>query len=92
MELQRVLNTEMYNFKYCNLDEKAHTESLDNEFISGANLDVYREKPYRGLFTSDYDMITALYIGAYAKDIRIQKELEKAQNLINGLENENESK
>ena len=47
---------------------------------------------YKTLFLNYYNVLITLNIRAYVKDTRIQMELKTAQNLINGLENENESK
>ena len=67
------------------VDEKALTEALDKELIAGAGLDVYREEPYNGPLLQYDNVITTPHIGAYAKEIRIQMELEAAKNLIKGL-------
>ena len=68
--------------------ETALMEALDRELIAGAGLDVYREEPYNGSLLQYNNVITTPHIGAYAKEIRMQMELEAAQNLIKGLKNE----
>jgi D-3-phosphoglycerate dehydrogenase len=68
--------------------ETALMEALDNKLIAGAGLDVYREEPYNGSLLQYNNVITTPHIGAYAKEIRMQMELEAAQNLIKGLKNE----
>ena len=56
--------------------------------IQGAGLDVFESEPYNGSLV-DYDnVILTPHIGAYAKEIRMQMELEAAQNLIKGLKDE----
>ena len=66
------------------VDELSLKEALDNELIAGAGLDVYREEPYNGTLLQ-YNNVATPHIGAYAKEIRIQMELEAAINLIRGL-------
>ena len=68
--------------------ETALLEALDKKHIAGAGLDVYREEPYNGSLLQYNNVITTPHIGAYAKEIRVQMELEAAQNLIKGLKNE----
>ena len=70
------------------INETALLEALDKELIAGAGLDVYREEPYNGSLLQYDNVITTPHIGAYAKEIRVKMELEAAQNLIKGLNNE----
>jgi len=68
--------------------ETALMEALDKKLIAGVGLDVYQEEPYNGSLLHYNNIITTPHIGAYAKEIRMQIELEAVQNLIKGLKNE----
>ena len=67
------------------VDEKALYESLSEGKINGAGLDVYIQEPYDGQLTKLDNVILTPHIGAYAREIRLQMEIESAQNLIRGL-------
>ena len=71
------------------VDELDLKEALDNELIAGAGLDVYQKEPYNGPLLQYNNVIATPHIGAYAKEIRIQMELEAAKNLIRGLNEAN---
>lgn len=70
------------------IDESSLVRALDEKLIAGAGLDVFQEEPYSGTLLNYDNVITTPHIGAYAKEIRIQMELEAAENLIKGLEND----
>ena len=70
------------------IDEKGLVKSLDSKLIQGAGLDVFENEPYKGSLVNYDNVILTPHIGAYAKEIRMQMELEAAQNLIKGLNNE----
>lgn len=70
------------------IDESGLVRALDEKIIAGAGLDVFQEEPYSGTLLNYNNVITTPHIGAYAKEIRIQMELEAAENLIKGLEND----
>ena len=70
------------------VDEDALFEILNDEKILGAGLDVYKEEPYDGPLTQLDNVVLTPHIGSYAKEIRIKMEIEAAENLIKGLQNE----
>ena len=51
----------------------------------GAGLDVFNIEPYSGPLSKLDNVILTPHIGSYAKEIRIQMEIEAVQNLIKGL-------
>lgn len=67
------------------IDEVALKKTLNEKYISGAGLDVYREEPYSGPLINYDNVVTTPHIGAYAKETRMKMELEAAKNLIKGL-------
>ena len=70
------------------IDENALVKALDEELIQGAGLDTFENEPYIGPLVSYDNVILTPHIGAYAKEIRMQMELEAAENIIEGLKNE----
>jgi len=70
------------------IDEESLIRSLDEKLIQGVGLDVFENEPYKGSLINYDNVILTPHIGAYAKEIRMQMELEAAQNLIKGLNNE----
>ena len=70
------------------IDEKALYKALKDEKILGAGLDVFKDEPYSGPLTKLNNVILTPHIGSYAKEIRIQMEIEAAENLIRGLNEE----
>ena len=67
------------------IDENALLKALQEKKILGAGLDVYNQEPYRGPLTELDNVILTPHIGSYAKELRIQMEIEAAKNLIRGL-------
>ena len=67
------------------IDEDALYDILKGKKIIGAGLDVFREEPYRGPLTELYNVVLTPHIGSYAKELRIQMEIEAVENLIKGL-------
>jgi len=70
------------------LDNDALYNALNDKIISGAGLDVYDKEPYKGPLTNLENIVLTPHIGSYAKEVRIQMEIEAAQNLIKGLNSE----
>ena len=70
------------------LDNDALYNALNDETISGAGLDVYDKEPYKGPLINLENVVLTPHIGSYAKEVRIQMEIEAAQNLIKGLNSE----
>jgi len=70
------------------IDELALYKALKEEKILGAGLDVFNAEPYTGPLTELYNVILTPHIGSYAKELRIQMEMEAVENLIRGLNEE----
>ena len=67
------------------VDEKAIYDALKSNQIAGVGLDVFNQEPYFGPLTELDNAVLTPHIGAYARKIRIQMEIEAAENLIKGL-------
>ena len=67
------------------LDEKALYTVLKEKKILGAGLDVFNDEPYAGPLTELNNVVLTPHIGAYAKELRVQMEIEAVENLIRGL-------
>ena len=70
------------------IDEEALYKALKEKRILGAGLDVFNNEPYSGAFTELENTILTPHIGSYAKELRIKMEIEAAENLIRGLNEE----
>ena len=70
------------------INEAALKKALDEKQIAGAGLDVYSNEPYKGCLLECDNVTTTPHIGSYAREIRIEMEMEAAENLIKGLTNE----
>jgi D-3-phosphoglycerate dehydrogenase / 2-oxoglutarate reductase len=67
------------------IDEEALYIALKEKKILGAGLDVFNKEPYSGPLTTLDNVILTPHIGSYAKELRIQMEIESVENLIRGL-------
>jgi D-3-phosphoglycerate dehydrogenase len=67
------------------IDEEALYKALKEKKILGVGLDVFNNEPYSGPLTNLDNVILTPHIGSYAKELRIQMEIEAAENLIKGL-------
>jgi D-3-phosphoglycerate dehydrogenase len=67
------------------IDEKALYQLLKDKHIAGAALDVFAEEPYTGQLQKLENIILTPHIGTYAKEARIQMELESVDNLLKGF-------
>ena len=67
------------------IDEEALFAALKSNKLAGAGLDVFEQEPYTGPLTELNNIVITPHIGAYAKEIRNQMEIEAAENLIRGL-------
>jgi D-3-phosphoglycerate dehydrogenase / 2-oxoglutarate reductase len=67
------------------IDEEALYKALKEKKILGAGLDVFNDEPYSGALTELENVILTPHIGSYAKELRIQMEIEAVENLIRGL-------
>ena len=53
--------------------------------IAGAGLDVFQNEPYEGPLAQLDNVILTPHIGSYAREIRIQMEIESVKNIIRGF-------
>jgi len=67
------------------VDETALYDFLKNKHLSAAAIDVFEEEPYTGVLKELENVVLTPHIGSYAKEARLQMELEAVQNLINSL-------
>ena len=67
------------------IDENALLIALKENKILGAGLDVYNKEPYNGPLAELESVVLTPHIGSYAKELRIQMEIEAVENLIRGL-------
>jgi len=64
------------------VDEKALYKALKNGKILGAAVDVFEKEPYHGPLTEIDNIILTPHIGSYAKEARLEMELESVRNLL----------
>ena len=67
------------------VDEKALYKALVTGHLSGAALDVFEKEPYHGPLAGLKQVVLTPHIGSYAKEARIQMEIEAVDNLIGAL-------
>ena len=67
------------------IEESALVKALDEGLISGAALDVFCKEPYNGPLVNFDNVIVTPHIAAYAKEIRVQMEIEATKNIIKSL-------
>lgn len=70
------------------VDEEALYFSLKDGYLSGAALDVFENEPYTGPLYELDNVILTPHIGSYARESRIEMEMQAVRNLINGLRNQ----
>ncbi|NQT22021.1 MAG: phosphoglycerate dehydrogenase [Candidatus Omnitrophica bacterium] len=70
------------------VDETALYNALREGQLSGAACDVYEKEPYDGPLKELDNVILTPHIGSYARESRIQMELEAVSNLLKKLEGE----
>ena len=71
------------------VDENALFTRLDNGDLTGAAIDVFQEEPYYGKLNELDNVVLTPHIGSYAREGKLQMEIDAANNLINALK-ENE--
>ncbi|MDD5173450.1 MAG: phosphoglycerate dehydrogenase [Candidatus Omnitrophica bacterium] len=69
------------------VDAQALYDNLRDKHLAGAALDVFTDEPYSGALTKLDTVILTPHIGAYARESRIEMELQAVRNLIERLEN-----
>ncbi|KJU81329.1 D-isomer specific 2-hydroxyacid dehydrogenase NAD-binding protein [Candidatus Magnetobacterium bavaricum] len=68
------------------VDEECLYECLQDGTLSGAALDVFESEPYDGTLKKLDNVILTSHIGSYAKESRVEMEMQSAINLLQGLE------
>lgn len=67
------------------VNENVLKMSLDNGQLSGAAVDVFEEEPYSGELLLCENIILTPHIGSYAREGKINMEMQATHNLINAL-------
>ena len=67
------------------IDHDALYSMLTNGHLSGAALDVFDHEPYTGPLTKLDNVILTPHVGSYAREARVEMEIQAAENLIAGL-------
>ncbi len=67
------------------VDEQALYSALKNDHLAGATIDVFDKEPYDGPLSELENVILTPHIGSYAKEARVEMEMQAAKNLIKGL-------
>ncbi len=64
------------------VDESALYSALESGHLSGAALDVFADEPYKGPLAGLENVVLTPHVGSYARESRIEMEIESAENLI----------
>ena len=67
------------------IDHNALYSMLTSGHLSGAALDVFDHEPYTGPLTQLDNVVLTPHIGSYAREARIEMEIQAAENLIQEL-------
>lgn len=67
------------------VDEKALYDALENKHLAGAAIDVFQQEPYNGPLIELDNIIITPHIGSYAKESRLEMEIEAVENLLDVL-------
>jgi len=68
------------------VDEVALYDALKKRTVAGAALDVFEQEPYAGPLTELDNIILTPHIGSYARESRIEMEVQAARNLLQELQ------
>lgn len=68
------------------LDENELCKALEEERIAGAALDVFEKEPYEGNLTKFDNVILTPHIGSYAREAKLQMEIDAVRNLLDSIE------
>jgi D-3-phosphoglycerate dehydrogenase len=63
------------------IDESALAANLSSGHLNGAAIDVFNEEPYKGKLCELPNIVLTPHIGSYAKEARINMEVESVKNL-----------
>lgn len=67
------------------VDENVLYQLLKEGQLSGAALDVFEKEPYEGPLSELDNVILTPHIGSYAKEARVEMEVQAVKNLLQGL-------
>lgn len=67
------------------VDEEALFNALVDGKLTGAAIDVFSEEPYDGPFCDLENVVLTPHLGSYAKEGKLQMEIDAVKNLINVL-------
>ena len=67
------------------INEADLCEALEQNLLAGAALDVFENEPYEGRLTEFDNVILTPHIGSYAREARIQMEVDAVHNLLSAL-------
>lgn len=67
------------------VDEGALLNALKKGRLAGVALDVFEKEPYNGQLNELDNVILTPHIGSYAKEARVEMEIQAAKNLMKGL-------
>lgn len=68
------------------VDENALYLALKDGKLAGAAMDVFEQEPYKGPLKELDNIILTPHIGSYAKEARIEIEMQAVRNLLEGLD------
>jgi D-3-phosphoglycerate dehydrogenase len=68
------------------IDEQALYEALQSKHLQGAALDVFSEEPYKGKLTELSNVLLTPHVGSYAKESRVEMELQSVRNLLEAFQ------
>ncbi len=67
------------------VDEDGLYRAIRGGHLAGAALDVFTEEPYKGRLHELENVVLTPHIGSYAKEARVEMEMQAARNLLGGL-------
>ena len=67
------------------VDEKALYNALKSKHLASAAIDVFQQEPYKGPLIELDNIVITPHIGSYAKESRLEMEIEAVENLLDVL-------
>jgi len=68
------------------VDENALYQALKSDHLAGAAIDVFQQEPYNGPLKELDTIILTPHIGSYARESRLEMEVQAVKNLVEALE------